>query len=132
MSRRLTPFASLAVAGLLAAACSSPIRNYRCAEVQAADAAVEPGAVWRCNVEVMQRIVKAKPFSLREFWEAAEFLENLTGIPADARQTPQGRVPGPEIAKSLRSWQDWYAAHAAELEWDAASGTVRLAAPDEG
>jgi hypothetical protein len=130
MSQPHRPLLWLAAAGLLLAACSSPVRRYTCAEIGPGQA-VDALSVWSCNVEVMQRIVGGGKFSLREFLGAAEFLEGLTGIPADVRQTPYGAVPGPDLAKSLRGWKDWYAAHAAELVWDAATGTVRRAVPDE-
>ena len=132
MAQRRSPLAVLAAAALAAAACSAPVRHYRCADVPSVGAAVDPRTIWSCNVEVMQRVVKGGEFSLREFWGAADFLQNLTGIPADVIETPHGRVPGSGIAASLRSWTDWYAAHASELTWDAANGTVRLIATDEG
>jgi hypothetical protein len=133
VARRTSPFAALAAAALAAAACSAPVRHYNCAAVTAADVAVDPRTIWTCNVDVIQRIVKGRDFSLREFWGASEFLEKLTGIPADVVDTPHGRIPGPKIATNLRSWTDWYAAHASELTWDATTGTVRLiGASEEG
>ena len=119
-------------AALVAAACSAPVRHYRCTDAPTANAAVDPRTVWSCNIEVMQRIAKGGEFSLREFWGAAEFLEQLTGIPADVIETPHGRVPGPDIAANLRGWTDWYAAHASELTWDESTRSVRLVGTDEG
>ena len=132
MAQRPSLLAAALAGALLAAACSAPVRHYRCSDVPTVEANVDPRTVWSCNVEVMQRIAKGREFSLREFWGASEFLEKLTGIPADVIDTPQGRVPGSKIAANLRDWTDWYAAHASELTWDAASGTVRLLGADEG
>ena len=124
---------SLAVAiaaCLLAVGCASPTSYYRCDDPPQRPK-VDPRDVWKCNVEVMRRIVKGGDFSLREFWGAAAFFEELTGIPADARETHYGRVPGPELRDSLRSWNDWYLQHGERLVWDSATGKVRLPAPDE-
>ena len=79
----------------------------------------------------MQRVVKGGEFSMREFWGAAAFLEGLTGIPADVRETRHGRLPGPELRESLQGWNDWYLQHGERLVWDAATGSVRLPAPDD-
>ena len=92
---------------------------------------VDPRDVFRCNLDVMQRIVKGSDFSLREFWGAADFLEDLTGIAADVRESRQGPLPGPKIEDSLRNWNDWYREHGEHLVWDSATGSVRLPAAGE-
>lgn len=123
------PRAALIAACLLAAGCSSPTRYYRCDPP--IKPTVDPRDVFKCNLDVMQRIVKGRDFSLREFWGAAEFLEDLTGIAADVRETRQGRLPGPKIEDSLRNWNDWYLQYGEHLVWDSTTGSVRLPAPGE-
>jgi hypothetical protein len=120
----------LTAACLILAGCSSPIRYYSCDEPPKPPA-VEARAVWKCNLDVMQRVTKGGQFSLREFWGAAEFFEDLTGIAADVRQSRQGEIPGPDIADSLRSWKDWYLQHGEQLVWDSATGSVRLRSAGE-
>ena len=74
----------------------------------------------------MKRAVHGKKFSLREFRSAAVFFEELTGIPADTRDTRQGPQPGSGLKQNLADWDAWYGEHRDALVWDASTGTVRL------
>jgi hypothetical protein len=96
-------------------------RPYACA-VTAAE--VDPHDVWACHRDIAQRVVKQKEFSLREFREAADFFEGLTGIPADVVPTDLGPTPGRGMRDSLARWEAWYEAHAASLAWDAQARRV--------
>lgn len=88
--------------------------------------------VWECNRKIMVRATKKKKFSLREFWGAAEFFEELTGITADTRESRQGPLPGPDLRKSLEAWDGWYRENGDRLVWDAATSSVRLSAGEPG
>jgi hypothetical protein len=93
---------------------------------------VDAGAVWACNRDVMARAAKKKKFSLREFWGAAEFFGQLTGIDADTRDSRQGPLPGPGLPENLDAWDGWYRENGERLTWDPATSTVRLSADPPG
>jgi hypothetical protein len=134
--RKLTPILALVlvVSAPLIVGCgrsANYVKPYQCdtlSDVRGEDA----GAVWGCNRDVMVRAAKNKKFSLREFWEAAEFLEHLTGIAADTRDSRQGPLPGPGLRQNLDAWDAWYRENGDRLVWDPVTRSVRLPAGEPG
>jgi hypothetical protein len=88
--------------------------------------------VWDCNRGIMVRATKKKKFSLREFWSAAEFFEELTGIAADMRDSRQGPLPGPDLRDNLDAWDRWYLENGDRLVWDPATSSVHLSPGSQG
>ncbi len=89
-------------------------------------------AVWDCNRDVMVRAAKQKKFSLREFWNAAEFFKGLTGISADMVDSRQGPLPGAGLPENLDAWDAWYRENEDRLSWDPATRSVYLSAGSPG
>jgi hypothetical protein len=117
------------LAVMLWAGCSRSakyVRPYECDTV--------PGvkSVWDCNRAIMVQATKRKKFSLRQFWGAAEFFEELTGIAADRRDSRQGPIPGPGLRENIDSWDAWFREHEDRLVWDADTSSVRLAPSGKG
>jgi hypothetical protein len=117
----------LLAALLLGLGCSAPVAYYQCDDL-VGRVELDARTVWDCNRDVMRRVARGKKFSLREFRSAAEFFEDLTGIPADTRDTRQGTQPGPGVRDDLKRWDAWYRDHRDSLVWDDKTGSVRLAA----
>ncbi|HXV76591.1 MAG TPA: hypothetical protein VD788_09745 [Candidatus Polarisedimenticolaceae bacterium] len=117
----------LAAALLSAVGCSAPVAHYRC-DFDARGVEPDVTTVWKCNRDVIERVVDGERFSLREFRGAARFFSESTGIPADTRETRQGTQPGLGLRENLDQWDAWYVAHRDSLVWDERSGTVRPAA----
>lgn len=107
------------------------VKPYQCGTLTDARGE-DAGAVWDCNRDVMVRATRSKKFSLREFWGAAEFFEELTGIAADTRDSRQGPLPGPGLSENLEAWDGWYRENGPRLVWDAATSSVRLSAGEPG
>ena len=107
------------------------VKSYQCGTLSDTGGEVA-GAVWDCNRDVMVRAAKQKKFSLREFWGAAEFFEQLTGISADTRDSRQGPLPGPGLRQNLDAWDGWYRENGDRLVWDSATRSVRLPAGEPG
>ena len=110
---------------------SAYVKPYPCDTVSDTGGEVA-GAVWDCNRDVMVRVAKHKKFSLREFWGAAEFFEQLTGIAADTRDSRQGPLPGPGLRQNLEAWDGWYRENGDRLVWDSATRSVRLPSGEPG
>lgn len=108
---------------LLCAACAGGVREYRCARPTFRDAA-DPAAVWRCNRDVLARVSRGKKFSIREYREAAGFMERLTGITAGSVQTSLGPLPPRDLSGRLPEWDAWFLLNRERLRWDPESGRV--------
>ena len=120
--------ATLVLAVLLPVGCSRSakyVKNYQC-ETLPAPQTVDARAVWDCNRDIMVRAAKKKKFSLREFWDAAEFFEKLTGIAADVSDSRQGPLPGEGLRENLDAWDQWYAENGDRLVPDPATRSIRL------
>ena len=107
------------------------VRPYQC-DTLPDTRSVDTRAVWDCNRDIMVRATKKKKFSLREFREAAEFFEQLTGIAADTRASRQGSLPGAGLRENLDAWDGWYRENGERLVWVPATSSVRLPANDPG
>lgn len=124
----------LALAVLLPAGCSRSakyVKYYEC-ETLPDPQTVDAKAVWDCNRNIMVRASKKKNFSLREFWSAAEFFEQLTGIAADVHDSRQGPLPGENLRENLDAWDRWYLENGNRLVWDPASSSVRVTPAGQG
>lgn len=107
------------------------VKNYQC-DTLPDPQTLDARAVWDCNRSIMVRATKKKKFSLREFWSAAEFFEELTGIAADMRDSRQGPLPGADLRDDLDAWDRWYLENGDRLVWDPATSSVRLSQGDQG
>jgi len=123
-------FLLLALGTWLSAGCSAPVKYYECGNLDD-EPRIDARAVWDCNRDVMKHIVNGKKFSLREFRGAAEFFEELTGIPADVRRGRSGPMPGPRLPDNLRAWDHWYRNNGEHLVWDPETSSIRLVAAGE-
>ena len=115
--------------GLLAAAvlaCSAPVRDYTCVIEPRAPASVQVDVhtVWMCNRDVLYRAARKKPFSLREFREAAAFFEELSGLKIETRSSHLGPLPGRDLRQDVRDLDAWYEINRDKLNWDAGLGKV--------
>jgi len=106
-----------------ATACSAPVRRYAC-RIEPEVASVDVDAVWKCNRDVLRRIVRGKQFSLREFRLASEFFEELTGLQVDWMGTFAAESPGPEVRRDLEDLDAWYELNKDKLTWDADLGRI--------
>lgn len=122
--RRAVPALALVVIVL---GCAGKARPYVCL-TPAVQAAPDVHAIWECNRGIMERIVRGKKFSIREFENAAEFFGRLTGIAADWNGTYVGPVPGPKLKENLQDWDAWYGGNADRLVWDADAAPAGLVA----
>jgi len=95
-------------------ACRAPVRPYACA-ISPGEARVDPHQSWRCHRDIARRAAKRKDFSLREFREAADFFERLTGIPAASSETKLGPVPTKQMKQVVKQWDAWYEANGERL-----------------
>jgi hypothetical protein len=114
--------ALLASALIGTAACSTKVKPYECPAL-ADRTDVDAQQVWDCNRDIIVRAVKGKRFTIREFEGAAEFFEQVTGIPADVARTTSGAVPGTRVKQDLRKWDAWLDGH--RIYWDPASSRIR-------
>jgi len=103
---------------LLCAACTAPVREYRCGSPDFRIEA-DPAAVWRCNREVLARVARGKHFTLREYREAAAFMERLTGVPANSLGSSLGPLPPRNLETRLPEWDAWFVLNGDRLRWDA-------------
>jgi hypothetical protein len=125
---------TLALALLSTPGCSRSakyVMPYECDKLPDPDA-VDARDVWDCNRSIMVQATKKKKFSLREFWSAAEFFEELTGIAADMRDSRQGPLPGADLPQNLEAWDRWYRENGDRLTWDPATSSVVLSPVDPG
>lgn len=113
----------LVLLSLALAACSAPVRKYAC-RIDPETAGVDVHAVWTCNRDVLQRVVRGKQFSLREFRLASEFFEELTGMRVDWDGAYVGMVPGRELRQDLEELDAWYELNRDKLDWDADLGRI--------
>ena len=124
----------LVLAVLLPVGCSRSakyVKYYEC-DTLPDPQTVDARAVWDCNRNIMVRASKKKKFSLREFWSAAEFFEELTGVAADVRESRQGPLPGAELRENLDAWDRWYRENGDRLVWDPVTSSVRLSPGGQG
>ena len=125
---------ALVLAVLLPVGCGRSakyVRAYQC-DTLPDPQTVDARTVWDCNRSIMVRATKKKKFSLREFWSAAEFFEELTGTAADVRDSRQGPLPGAGLRENLDTWDRWYIENGDRLLWDPATSSIRLSPGDQG
>ena len=123
-------WAAVVLVGVLGVVgCSSPVRQYRCSPQEAARGP-DPAELWKCNRNVIVRVLKDRSFSMGEYHEAARFFEELTGLPADSLETPLGEVPGSALDESLERWDHWCEANCDRLEWDPRIGRLHVSSGD--
>ena len=85
-------------------ACRAPVRDYGC-PIEGGDDA------WRCNLRIVERAVRGKKVSVREFEGAHAFFRDRTSIDLSHRRTAQGLLPGPDLQQDLRRLREWAEQH---------------------
>lgn len=75
-------------------------------------------ALWERRSLVIRQTIELGLFEpWRDFEDAIQFFEDLTGIQSDTG-TPYGRMPGPNLGQTLEHWQGWFARNRKDLVWD--------------
>jgi hypothetical protein len=86
--------------------------------------------IWQYHIAIIKATVAARSqrdvtIDLKEFGRAVDAIELLTKIPSNTG-TRVGRLPTPELPRTIQMWEQWYADHRGNVDIDVGGCSLRL------